>query len=248
MSPPEWRRLLLTLLEFERAPGRYPVALREPRPLFEHIHRVMLLASDRPVQDLPAAAAHAPGLRRAARFFVRTVMLRPGADPFTLLGLQPDFEAAQLREHYRLMIRLTHPDFATTGEGWPADAATRVNLAHDLLSSPERRAAHAAARHTPAAGAPMRLRPALPRPTFPRPAPARDATRAGWLSARARLALAGAGAVLAAGAFLLIGPVGHEGSLAVRRALPAQAPVPLEGGPASTPGAPEPPQREAPRP
>lgn len=240
--------LLPALLDFERSPGRYRVVLREPRPLFEHIGSVMLLAAGRPVPGLPVAAASAPELRRAARFFVRTVMLRPGSDAFTLLGLGPGFEPAQLREHYRLMIRLTHPDFATTGEGWPADAATRVNLAHDLLSSPEKRAAHAAARHTPAAGAPMRLRPALPRPTFPRPAPARDATRAGWRSARARLALAGAGAVLAAGAFLLIGPVGHEGSLAVRRALPAQAPVPLEGGPASTPGAPEPPQREAPRP
>ena len=237
------------LLDFERSPGRYRVVLREPRPLFEHIGSVMLLAAARPVPGLPVAAASAPELCRAARFFVRTVMLRPGSDAFTLLGLSPGFEPAQLREHYRLMIRLTHPDFDAAGEGWPADAATRVNLAHDLLSSPEKRAAHAAARHRPAAGAPMRLRPALPRPTFPRPVLARDTTaRAGWLSARARLALAGAGAVLAAGAFLLIGPAGHEGSLAGRRALPTQDPVPLEGGPASTPEAPEPPPQEAPRP
>jgi hypothetical protein len=76
------------------------------------------------------------------------VMLRPGSDPFTLLGLCPDFEPVQLREHYRLMIRLTHPDFGATAEGWPADAATRVNLAHDLLASPEKRAAYANALHT----------------------------------------------------------------------------------------------------
>ncbi|MDO9439158.1 J domain-containing protein [Hydrogenophaga sp.] len=141
----EWRGLVLALLDFERAPGRYPVALREPRPLFEEIGSVMLLAAGRPVPGLPAPPRHSePELRRAARYFVRTVMLRPGADFFTLLGLTPGFEPAKLREHYRLMIRLTHPDFSGTGERWPADAAVRVNQAKDLLSSPERQAEYAA--------------------------------------------------------------------------------------------------------
>lgn len=148
MSPPDWSNVLPRLLDFERSPGLYRVVLREPRPLFEHIGGVMLLATGRPVASLPEATTNGHALRRAARFFVRTVMLRPGTDPFTLLGLRPDFEPAQLREHYRLMIRLTHPDFGAAAEGWPADAATRVNLAHDLLSSPEKRAAYAAALHT----------------------------------------------------------------------------------------------------
>ena len=148
MTPPDWSSLLPRLLDFERSPGLYRVVLREPRPLFEQIGGVMLLATGRPVAGLPATATNGFELHRAARFFVRTVMLRPGSDPFTLLGLPPDFEPTQLREHYRLMIRLTHPDFCATGEGWPADAATRVNLAHDLLSSPEKRAAWASALHT----------------------------------------------------------------------------------------------------
>lgn len=134
MNPPDGRRLLPALLAFERAPGRYAVARREPRPLFVHIDSVMRLAAGRPVEGLPVAAATNLELGRAARFFVRTVMLRPGSDPYTLLGLTPDFELAQLREHYRLMIRLTHPDFEATGERWPIGAATRVNLARDLLS------------------------------------------------------------------------------------------------------------------
>ena len=148
MTQPDWGRLLPTLRNFERTPGLYRVVLREPRPLFEHIGSVMLLATGRPVEGLPAAPEQGKELRRAARFFVRTVMLRPGSDPYTLLGLPPEFESAQLREHYRLMIRLTHPDFGATAEGWPADAATRVNLAHDLLSSPEKRAAYNTALHT----------------------------------------------------------------------------------------------------
>jgi hypothetical protein len=135
MTPPDWSSVLPRLMAFERSPGLYRVVLREPRPLFEHIGSVMLLASGRPVASLPEATANAHELRRAARFFVRTVLLRPGSDPFTLLGLCPDFEPVQLREHYRLMIRLTHPDFGATAEGWPADAATRVNLAHDCRAS-----------------------------------------------------------------------------------------------------------------
>jgi hypothetical protein len=159
MTPPDWGIVLPRLLDFARSPGMYRVVLREPRPLFEQIGGVMLLATGRTVAGLPATATNGFELHRAARFFVRTVMLRPGSDPFTLLGLTPDFESAQLRAHYRLMIRLTHPDFGATAEGWPADAATRVNLAHDLLSSPQKRAAYAAALHTRVPMRPRLLRP-----------------------------------------------------------------------------------------
>jgi hypothetical protein len=146
---PDWTRLLPALLDFERSPGRYPVRLREPRPLFECIGSVMRLASGAELEGLPATPWNEAELRRAARYFVRTVMLRPGADPFTVLGLAPDFEPAQLRAHYRLMIRLTHPDFSAAGGHWPADAATRVNRAKDLLSSPQQRAHFAATLRLP---------------------------------------------------------------------------------------------------
>jgi hypothetical protein len=142
MTPSQWRRLQPALLDFACAPGRYPVALREPGPLFAHIHSVILLASERPVVGLQGTPATEQALRRAARYFVRTVMLRPGADAFTLLGLRPGFEPAQLREHHRLMIRLTHPDFSAKGERWPADAAARVNLARARLSSPQQPSDH----------------------------------------------------------------------------------------------------------
>ncbi|WP_332742443.1 J domain-containing protein [Hydrogenophaga sp.] len=235
MTPPNWSRLMPALLDFERAPGRYRVALREPRPLFEHIASVMLLAAGRPVAGLPATPTIGPELHRAARFFVRTVMLRPGSDPFTLLGLRPGFEPAQLRHHYRLMIRLTHPDFEVAGERWPADAATRINLAHDLLSSAQQRA-DGTLSPTALAGGSMR-----PRPLLPRPAPSREkAGVRGW-SARARLALASTGALFMAGAYLLMGPRGHEGSLSVRRVSP-------DGKPASTPPGTETPEREGPPP
>lgn len=195
MTPPNWSRLLPALLDFERSPGRFPVALREPRPLFEHIGSVMLIAAGRSLDGWPAAAGSRLELHRAARFFVRTVMLRPGSDPLTVLGLKADFEPAQLREHYRLMIRLTHPDFEVAGERWPADAATRVNLAHDLLSR--------GSRSNPAAAKAARARPLLPGPA----ATHKPKRPRGW-SPRARLALAGTGLVFMAGALLLVGPGG----------------------------------------
>lgn len=219
---PHGRNLLIKLLDFERSPGRYPVALREPRPLFDHIDSVMQLAAGRPVEGLRVAAANEHELQRAARFFVRKVMLRPGADPLTLLGLHPDFEAAQLREHYRLMIRLTHPDFVAQGERWPADAATRINLAKDALSAAPQMLAGDAAAPPPQMGAQPKAHtmappPRPPRPLLPRPAtvargdmgrkgPWRkedgDDGRSGW-SVRAKLALIGTGALLMTGVILL---------------------------------------------
>lgn len=132
------------LLDFQDRPGRHAVALREPRVLFERITEVLALASGRSVEGLPADPQAVDALRDAARFFVRTALLRPGADHFSLLGLSPGFDPATLREHYRMLIRMTHPDFASAaGVAWPADAATRINLANDVLSSDERREAYA---------------------------------------------------------------------------------------------------------
>jgi hypothetical protein len=132
------------LLDFQDRPGRHAVALREPRVLFERITDVLALASGRSVEGLPADPEAVDALRDAARFFVRTALLRPGADHFSLLGLSPGFDPATLREHYRMLIRMTHPDFASAaGVAWPADAATRINLANDVLSSDERREAYA---------------------------------------------------------------------------------------------------------
>lgn len=132
------------LLDFQDRPGRHAVALREPRVLFERITEVLSLASGRSVEGLPADPEAVDALRDAARFFVRTALLRPGADHFSLLGLSPGFDPATLREHYRMLIRMTHPDFASAaGVAWPADAATRINLANDVLSSDERREAYA---------------------------------------------------------------------------------------------------------
>ncbi|HAX22541.1 MAG TPA: hypothetical protein DCY64_19940 [Hydrogenophaga sp.] len=258
--PPDWSSLLPALLDFERSPGRYRVVLREPRPLFEHTLAVLQLAVGRSVDGL-ADLAHEPAqtdeLKRAARFFVRTVLLRPGVDHYTLLGLAPGCEADELREHYRLMIRLTHPDFAAgSGEAWPADAATRINQANDVLSSFERRSDYnaalasaqpvAAAAGAAAAGAKVaQKKPATPRSRVLTLRPKKDADAAAERTGPrvprgVKIALASLGALGAATALLLNGPAGDSGSLAVRKlpsvanpTLQAETSLVLAGGVAS---------------
>ncbi|GAA6142176.1 J domain-containing protein [Hydrogenophaga sp. 5NK40-0174] len=151
-----FRQLVLTLLDFQRRPGRYAVLNRNPRLLFDNLYTILLLASGKEVlllKEMRPGPKREVRARRAARYFVRTVLLRPGASPELLLGLPETFDARTVREHYRLMMRMTHPDMhaasAATPPSWPADAAQRINLAHQVLSS-------AARGHTPdreAAGA-----------------------------------------------------------------------------------------------
>ncbi|MEZ5701087.1 MAG: DnaJ domain-containing protein [Burkholderiaceae bacterium] len=134
--------LASALIEFKRSPGGYALARRQPEQLFEASHSVMLLAAGRAAPDLPSPhpTHSAERIQRAAQFFVRTALLRAGADHYTVLGLKPGFQPADLRDHYRLMIRLTHPDFAGAGNIWPPDAATRINIANDVLGSAEQKA------------------------------------------------------------------------------------------------------------
>lgn len=127
------------LLDYHRTPGKYPLLLRRPEILFSSIKAVLQLASGR----LPEGALP-PGLavQRAAGFFVRTALLYPAADHYALLGLERSADPWALKERYRQMMRLMHPDFASSaaaGGDWPADAASRINQAYEVLASPAQR-------------------------------------------------------------------------------------------------------------
>lgn len=162
MQPPSERavagrtRLAAALLDYRHHPGRYSIGRREPAILFASIPEVLQLAAGKSAHDEPAA------LQPHAAFFVRTALIYPGADHYTLLGLERASDAARIKAHYRLMMRLVHPDFAAgPGADWPSDAATRLNLAYEVLGSPARRARYDEEISPPAAA----TRPA------PRPAP-----------------------------------------------------------------------------
>lgn len=227
-TDPQRLALASVLADFETTPGRYPLALREPRLLFDEVLTVLQLAAGRQVAGMDGLDEAA--LRRAARFFVRTALLRPDNDPLALLGLTPGFAPEALREHYRLLIRMTHPDFAVSGEDrWPADAAQRINTAHDaLLTNPDLGApARPAAPPSPEAGVvrtvtvpPRGAVPAsAPRPAAkPRRRPAQG-TRRWWTAVplTVRWAVAVTGLLMTAVALLMHNSGPDRGALVARK-------------------------------
>lgn len=143
-SHPVWD----ALLAFQERPGTFVLGARQPAVLFDNTLAVLALAADRTV-GLQGNESVPHAVQEAARFFVRRVMLRADGDHYTVLGTKPDADAATLKEHYRLMMRLTHPDRQSAGELWPPDAASRVNLAYQVLGSAVERATYDAHRSAP---------------------------------------------------------------------------------------------------
>ncbi|MES2632450.1 MAG: DnaJ domain-containing protein [Pseudomonadota bacterium] len=128
------------LLEYQESPGRFALMRREPAALFGSIREVLQIAAGKAPGgqgDTPR-----PAVQQAACFFIRAAMLHPGADHYALLGVDAKSDAEVIRDRYRAMMRLMHPDFSIAGsaQAWPADTAARVNRAYEVLSSgPARR-------------------------------------------------------------------------------------------------------------
>jgi ketosteroid isomerase-like protein len=95
-------------------------------------------------EELDEAVRHSGAspaeLREAARFLVQQLCFARGASHYRVLGLEPEAPIEQIKEHYRQLIRLYHPDRAAGSETWTAGYAARVNEAWTVLSHPESRA------------------------------------------------------------------------------------------------------------
>lgn len=130
------QRLNAALLAYRRSPGRYQVTRREPAILFASVRNILQLAAGRPSSG-GAGSGVAPSseLQDAARFFARTALFYAGADHYSLFGLPRGVPAPELKDRYRLLMRLIHPDYASAS-AWPPDTAVRVNRAYQVLSSP----------------------------------------------------------------------------------------------------------------
>ena len=78
-------------------------------------------------------------LHAAIGFFIRQVFLAPGADHYRVLGLNPQADAGRIREHYRKLIGLFHPDRQHGGDEWTEDYSVRINQAYTVLQDPSKR-------------------------------------------------------------------------------------------------------------
>lgn len=135
-ASPSVLNLRVVLLDYFKAPGKYQLTLRQPAVLFESVREILQIAAGR-TAPAGAAPAEAATLHEAATFFIRAALLYPGADHYAVLGLPSGAEPVELKERYRLMMRLAHPDFASgAAASWSTDAAVRVNRAYEVLSSP----------------------------------------------------------------------------------------------------------------
>jgi hypothetical protein len=163
------------LLAFYREPARFrPHYIHGDEPLPEG-DAVLKFALGRFApgwhRDLPRHEQEE--LTQAARAFVRQVCLWERATHYQVLCLDRTAGADEVKENYRLLMALLHPD--RQDADWPADSAQRVNDAYAVLSEEGARRAYDEGirrSHPPAApmGAPgVALHPQRRRRSFVRP-------------------------------------------------------------------------------
>ena len=130
--------LLVLALDFHRAPLRYP-QLTDPRiPLPEAFDRLFVdfaaAMTPQGLERLSRQLAERPGtIEAAARFFLRQALVMPGADHYRVLGLSRGASEGMVRIHYRLLIRLFHPDRADTDPADDAALSVRITDAYNAL-------------------------------------------------------------------------------------------------------------------
>jgi curved DNA-binding protein CbpA len=124
------------VLELALALHQAPIqrfALRD-RPLPENIGTALQLASATQPQLADAAEMFSESeevVLEAVRFYLHQVLFEPGTDAYRVLGLAPDADSKQIRQHFILLQRWLHPD--RRGEDWEAVFATKVNWAWQQL-------------------------------------------------------------------------------------------------------------------
>ncbi|MDG4597921.1 MAG: DnaJ domain-containing protein [Candidatus Contendobacter sp.] len=116
-------------------------SLAAPQPA--GMERLLWLANGSPETleaEVRRTGARPQELRNAARFCVQQWCLARGADPYRVLGVEPGVSLEQIKEHYRLLIRLFHPDRGAGRETWTDHYASRINEAWAVLSRTSDRA------------------------------------------------------------------------------------------------------------
>ena len=122
------------LMEYYAVPGRFSLMLRQPLVAFEQFDKIILWAQGK-IQE--GGVDHREQLQKASIFFVQRVCFRGENTHYDVLGLERECSAEALRQRYRALIGLTHPDRNISG--LPLNAAVRINKAYDILSNEQER-------------------------------------------------------------------------------------------------------------
>jgi hypothetical protein len=78
-------------------------------------------------------------LQEAAESYVRNMFFRPDATPYQTLGLEPGAPYPQIRESFRLLMQLVHPDRQGARKIWPDACAAQANSAYAALKDQDTR-------------------------------------------------------------------------------------------------------------
>jgi DnaJ domain len=137
------RRALFSLaLDFYRQPLRHRGWVNATHPLPAEAEDLLagVAAGSGSLERRAASLGVNPEeLRAAGRFFIHQVWLVEGADPYRTLGLAPGASLDQVRDHYRKLIRIYHPDRVGALGEWDTAYAARINRAYRLLRDPGKR-------------------------------------------------------------------------------------------------------------
>lgn len=103
---------------------------------------IMLALGRMPVGHSDATVDEKVSARRqqAARQLIAEWFFANDSSFYAVLGTAPDCTPDVLRENYRRLMGLVHPD--TRPVGFPVDSASRVNLAYGVLADTDRRASY----------------------------------------------------------------------------------------------------------
>jgi len=186
------------LLWYFQEPGRYRAeGRRRDAPLLDS-EVVLKLALGRRVEFFLATlndAQTVATLRDAAALYVRFLFFRPDATPYQILGLAPGTSPQAIKESFRLLMQLVHPDRQDARVVWPDSFAAQANRAYGVLRNQdaranfdreaEARAAMARAMHRAAAASAASKMPVVlrPRPGLGRGGALRRAMLPEWLTA-----------------------------------------------------------------
>ena len=135
------------LLAFLREPARFRPRYIHGEDRLPEGHDVLKIALGRFAhgwqRDLSQQDRHE--LVDAARAFVRQVCLWERATHYQLLCLEPGAGREEIKENYRLLMALLHPDRQDAADHeWPVNCAQRVNEAYAVLSDDRTRSEYGA--------------------------------------------------------------------------------------------------------
>ncbi|MBK6395433.1 MAG: DnaJ domain-containing protein [Betaproteobacteria bacterium] len=140
---PSADRTARLLLRYARDPSRYRTEARGPDASLVDTDVVLRLAQGRRVElgGPTIEGTDTVALRDAAVGYLREVFFRPDASPYQTLGLAPDASQDAIKERFRLLMLLVHPDRQGAGPAWPDRCASQANQAYAILRDPGSRAA-----------------------------------------------------------------------------------------------------------